>query len=493
MPGCASAQIEDGKKIAAVMTSTKVLLVELNEINWSVIDRLIAERGAPFLPNICKLKRGGTWGSPVALEQPPHLDPWVTWVTVHTGVTQAVHGAKVLEQDAATLSAKRSWEYAAEAGHSIGVFGSIGAYPPSPVDGFVVPGPFAPGDETFPKELEPIQSLNRRHTQAHGGSRAGDSLIGMIKSGWQLMSLGLKPATCVSIAQQLVRERIERHAGWRRVMLQPLVNYDFFARLYRRRRPVFATWHSNHAAHFMHHYWRAWNDSNFLTKGPEDERASYGEAVPLGYKLCDELLGRFMRLIDHGTVLVVCSSMGQQPFVSAAYRDGKVIVRFNDIQRFLQQVGAEGVTEVVPTMVPQVNLRVPDRALRARLASRLREILRIVNGKSEVAMVVDETGEILTVTPLGLSERASGVTYAFPGGMGVWKLEDLFAMDTPTVKQGMHHPDGLFIAYGRGIAAGKQLGACTNLDIAPTLLSLLGVPIPKAMSGRVLLSVGGSV
>jgi arylsulfatase A-like enzyme len=51
----------------------------------------------------------------------------------------------------------------------------------------------------------------------------------------------------------------------------------------------------------------------------------------------------------------------------------------------------------------------------------------------------------------------------------------------------MHHPDGLFIAYGKGIAAGRQLGACTNLDIAPTLMSLLGVPIPKAMSGRVLL------
>jgi hypothetical protein len=472
--------------------ATKVLLVELNEINWSVIDRLIVERGVKFLPHFCQLKAGGTWGTPVALEKPPHLDPWVTWVTVHTGVTQDVHGAKVLEQDAATFSAKRSWEYAVEAGRSIGVFGSLGAYPPSPVNGFVVPGPFAPGDDTFPRELEPIQSLNRRHTRAHGGSRRADSLAEMIKSGWQLLRLGLRPSTCARIVQQLVREQFDRHAGWRRVNLQPLVNYDFFAALYRRERPAFATWHTNHAAHFMHHYWRAWSDAGFLTKGPDDERANYGDALPLGYQLCDELLGRFMRLIDSDTVLVVCSSMGQQPFVNAAYRDGKVIVRFKDIHGFLQRIRAEGVTEVVPTMVPQVNLRVPDTALRAKLATRLRESMRTVNGKTAKGFAVDETGEILTVTPLGLDGRSSAITYQFPGVSDVCKLEELFAMDAPTVKQGMHHPDGLFIAYGQGIAAGKQLRACTNLDIAPTLLSLLGVPVPKAMSGRVLLSVAAT-
>jgi predicted AlkP superfamily phosphohydrolase/phosphomutase len=468
-------------------TSTKVLLLEFNEISWSVIDRLLAERGEGFLPNICRLRNQGSWGTSVALEQPPLLDPWVTWVTVHTGVSQAVHGAKVLEQDAATVGAKRSWEYAAEAGHSIGVFGSIGAYPPPQVNGFVVPGPFAPGDDTFPRELKPIQSLNRRHTHAHGGSRRNDSVFEMLKAGSQLLRLGLRPATCARIASQLARERANRRAAWRRVMLQPLVNYDFFAELYRRQRPTFATWHTNHAAHYMHHYWRAWSDSGFLSKGPEDERAVYGEAVPLGYKLCDELLGRFLGLIDKDTVLVLCSSMGQQPFVNAAYREGKAIVRFKNIQRFLQQIDAEGVTETVPTMVPQVNLRVPDPILRTKLAARIREIVRTVDGKAQKGIVAEETGEILTVTPLSLSERASNVTYKIPGVENLCRLEDLFAMDAPTVKQGMHHPNGLFIAYGKGVPEGLQLGTCTNLDIAPTLLSLLGVPIPKVMNGRVLL------
>jgi hypothetical protein len=470
------------------MSKKKVLFIELNEISWPVIDQLIADRGTAFLPHFHKLRQEGVWGAPTALEQPPHLDPWVTWVTVHTGVTQEIHGAKVLEQDASTVLAKRIWEYVAEAGYAVGVFGSIGAYPPRPLDGFVVPGPFAPGDDTFPEDLAPIQSLNRRHTRAHGGSQHQESVLDLVRSGRQLLRLGLRPSTCAAIALQLLRERFNRNLSWRRVILQPLVNYDFFANLYRKQRPAFATWHTNHAAHYMHHYWRAWNPTGFMTPGPADERRRYGEAVPLGYEICDRLLGKFMRLIEADTVLVVCSSMGQQPFVKAAYRDGKVIVRLSNVDRFLALIDAQGVTEVVPTMVPQINLRIPDPSRRGALRQRIANAVRHVNGRTEPALAVDETGEILTVTPLGLAERVAGITYEFPDIAAMFPLEEVFAMDAPTVKQGMHHPDGVFIAYGKDIGGSRQLGPCTNLDIAPTILSLMGIRVPDSMSGRVLIA-----
>jgi arylsulfatase A-like enzyme len=238
----------------------------------------------------------------------------------------------------------------------------------------------------------------------------------------------------------------------------------------------------------MHHYWRAWNPVGFMTPGPDDERKKYGEAVPLGYQVCDRLLGKFIRLMDDDTVLVICSSMGQQPFVNAAYRDGKVIVRLKDVERFLAAIAAEGVTEIVPTMVPQINLRIPDPAQRQLVGERIMNAVRHVSGRTEKAMAVAETGELLTVTPLGLAQRAANITYQFPGIAPVFPMEDLFTMDAPTVKQGMHHPDGIFIAYGKGICAGRQLGPCTNLDIAPTILSLMGIAVPPLMSGRVLVT-----
>lgn len=471
-------------------TKQKVLLLEFNEINWAVVDRLIEERGPRFLPNFVRLREQGAWAVQSAVERPPLLDPWITWVTLHTGVSPAVHGASVLEQDSETITAKRTWQYVAEAGRSVGVFGSISAYPPKPLRGFMVPGPFAPSDDTYPKALEPVQAINRRYTQAHNKTSKAPGPMESLRSGLKLLQLGLRPSTCVRIAAQLVRERISPHMRWRRVSLQPLLNFDFFAKLYREERPDFATWHSNHAAHYMHHYWRAWDDSKFQTKAPADERQKYGEAVPFGYQLCDELLGRAFKLIDDQTVLVIASSMGQQPYVSEKYDQGKIVVRVKSIDALLGVLGKEGVAEVIPTMVPQWNLVVPDAARRQALKQQIEGVRRIVGAVSEAGFSVSETGHTLTITPMGLARKVAGIEYVFPGTEGHPQarlpMDDLFAMDTPTVKQGMHHINGILAFYGKSIKPGTSLPPCTNLDVAPTLLSMMGLGLPAVMEGRVL-------
>lgn len=467
----------------------KVLLLEFNEIHWGVIDRLIAQRGEAFLPNFSKLRREGAWGVQSAVERAPLLDPWITWVTLHTGVPPQVHGASVLEQSSETITAKRTWQYASEAGRSVGVFGSISAYPPQPVDGFMVPGPFAPGNETHPRRLQAIQEINRSQTQAHAGARQAPRLGRQLSIGLDLLKLGLRLPTIGRIAGQLVRERREPHQRWQRVCLQPRLNFDIFAAQHKRTRPDFATWHSNHAAHFMHHYWRAWDDSAFPMKASAEEKARYGEAVPLGYRLCDQLIGEALQLLDDQTVLVIASSMGQQPFISDRYAAGKIVVRIQDIEALLALAGRDGITEVVPTMVPQWNLTIPDPARRAALQRFFEQVSRHQGTQSQSGFAVQATHDQLTITPLGLARHDEPVHYEFVLADGQRKrvpLAALFATDTPTVKQGMHHIDGLLMFYGHGVRRGVRLPDCTNLDVAPTLLSLLGVPVPDAMHGQVL-------
>jgi hypothetical protein len=40
---------------------------------------------------------------------------------------------------------------------------------------------------------------------------------------------------------------------------------------------------------------------------------------------------------------------------------------------------------------------------------------------------------------------------------------------------------GLLVAYGRGVGRGLKLGRVSSLSIAPTVLRLLGLPIPAQM------------
>ncbi|HVJ81017.1 MAG TPA: alkaline phosphatase family protein [Planctomycetia bacterium] len=50
---------------------------------------------------------------------------------------------------------------------------------------------------------------------------------------------------------------------------------------------------------------------------------------------------------------------------------------------------------------------------------------------------------------------------------------------------GHHRPDGVFFAYGKRIANGKWLEDARLLDLAPTILHLVGLPIPTDMDGVV--------
>jgi hypothetical protein len=51
---------------------------------------------------------------------------------------------------------------------------------------------------------------------------------------------------------------------------------------------------------------------------------------------------------------------------------------------------------------------------------------------------------------------------------------------------GCHRREGIFIAAGPGIHAGVELPEASILDLAPTILHLLGEAVPPVMDGRVL-------
>jgi predicted AlkP superfamily phosphohydrolase/phosphomutase len=55
--------------------------------------------------------------------------------------------------------------------------------------------------------------------------------------------------------------------------------------------------------------------------------------------------------------------------------------------------------------------------------------------------------------------------------------------------QGRHRPTGVFLAAGPGIRHGGRIQGAQIVDVAPTVLYALGLPIPEDMDGRPLLEI----
>ena len=56
-------------------------------------------------------------------------------------------------------------------------------------------------------------------------------------------------------------------------------------------------------------------------------------------------------------------------------------------------------------------------------------------------------------------------------------------------KSGSHRDNGIFLAEGPDVLAGKTINGARIIDVAPTILHLLGVPTPADMDGRALIEV----
>lgn len=459
----------------------KVLLLEINEITWNLIDPLIAKGK---LPTFARLKREGTWASPMSVDLPPQLDPWITWTTVYTGRTQAEHNVFHLQQPPETINAKRIWEICRENNLKTGIYASIGTYPPpSNGDGFQIPDTFAPDAATFPAELSPIQKLNLTYTRSVRLPNDEDGLMFKAKLGAQLLKLGLSVKTCAKIARQLAREKVNPKTRWQRVVLQPMANFDFFSQLYRRHQPDFASFHTNSVAHYQHTYWKAMQPEVFPQETTQEERETYGNAIEFGYQAAEDLVKRAIKLCDENTVLVIASSMGQKPYI-AELEKGKRIGQLRSLDKLVEILDVTEV-EALATMSDQFNLYPKTAA--AKQAAKERLTAAYIDNPARPMFTVHEMEEFLTVTLKAHDETHEDSNCVFPhrNGSGTFRHEDL-VYQTGMSKSGCHDPVGMMILHGAGIKKGGHITESNNLDIAPTLLNILDVPVPPEMKGRIL-------
>jgi len=472
--------------VSAKAAARRLLLVELNELTWSLIDPLIKRKK---LPTFEWLKRHGVWAAPMSVDLESQLDPWITWTTVYTGRPQKEHNVYFLDQDHDSIMAERIWEICSRSGKKIGVYGSLCSWPPQPVNGFCVPDTFARDASTYPEYLRSIQELNLTYTRSIRLPMDQDTLWFKAKLGLDLVRLGLSATTVSRIAKQLAIERLKPETRWRRVLLQPYTNFDFFSRLYRRCRPDFATFHTNHVAHLMHTYWKAMQPGLFepLTTTP-DEIEHYGRAIEEGYVSADRLLKSLLSLIDDDAVLMIASSMGQQPFLNLRkYKGGKKIRQMKSLPRLLRILGVHGQVEAVSMMSDQFNIYAESEPALDTVYRLLKSaFVEVENGRMPMFFLQRNGGSIcVSLMPDEVITASSECRFPDAPGSPSYVYEDLVQL-TGQVKSGCHHPEGILIIYGPGIRRGGRIEECNNLDLAPTMLTLMGIPLPDEMQGRVL-------
>ncbi|GAC1342610.1 MAG: hypothetical protein NVS2B9_07160 [Myxococcales bacterium] len=454
----------------------RVVLLELNELSPSLVDRFIGEGR---LPAFQQLRSESHLYVTESAERAPFLDPWVEWITVHSGLDYADHQILNLG-DGHRLGVPNLWDYVCRDGGTAWVCGSMNISYAKPLRGAVLPDPWAFGVDPSPESLRPYFSFVRHqvldHTNPEACFRAQDYLSFLRF----MVSRGLRFGTCATIARQLAREKVSKvDVRWKRATLLDALQMDVFRSLYRELKPDLATFFSNSTAHFQHLYWRNLDPTPFKLKPTAAEQAAYSAAIRTGYENHDRLIRDAVQLAGKDAVIIFCSALSQQPCVSFDDEGGKHLYRPRNFDAFVAACGVADARSTAPDMAERFQVLFDSEVA----AGAAREQLDSATYRGRKLLLVAPNGKQLMINcslydDVDQGGNIEGRGFSIPFRKAFYQMEG--------IKSGMHHPTGLFWIRLPEREHRVFADAVPLNRVAPTVLSMYGLRKPPHMRGDAL-------
>lgn len=310
----------------------RTILLGLNELNFDYI-KYYANKGK--LPNFKYLFDNFQVFETISEKKHELLEPWIQWVTVHTGKNYADHKIFRLGDITESNSLNQIFEYLEEKGATVGAISPFNADNRLKNPEFFVPDPWTKtkvsGNWLIKGLYEAIhQSVN---DNANGKLRI-KTIITLI-----IALLRYVPFSRLFDYLKLINER--KLPGVKAIILDNLLA-DVFISLDNSKKPIFSNLFLNSGAHIQHHY--LFNSIAYKGNLKNPEWYCQSAYDPLSKVLIhyDKIIGRLLKQCDR---IIIATGLHQQPHKHMTF-----YWRINKHAEFLKKIGVVNFIEVIPRM-----------------------------------------------------------------------------------------------------------------------------------------------
>jgi hypothetical protein len=412
-----------------------VIVLEFNELCPNLMDRFIREG---HLPGFKALREQSAVYVTDAEEEPPNLEPWIQWITVHTGLAFSQHRVFDLG-DAHKLAEPRIWDRVAAAGGRVWICGSMNAtiQEPSARTHFL-PDPWSADVKPLPSgEYDLFCDLAWKYVQEHGRSSAPWRKSDYVSFLMFMLHHGLSVRTLLSAAVQIVRDIRIKELRTRRAIVLDRLQWDLFRHTWKKTRPDFSSFFLNSTAHFQHYHWRDMEPERFTNKLIAVDRHAR-DTILAGYRAMDRIVSECMALAPESAI-VLMTALSQQPLLRYEGVGGKCIFKPIEPAALMRFAGVTGSYKYAPVMAEEFHLYF-DSERDATLAEQALCALSI--GGKPLMRVRRSANEIFSGCDVISAPDPSELVHSGVGNCSAPFSELLYQADG--VKSGGHHPDGIF-------------------------------------------------
>lgn len=446
----------------------KILIIGLDGASWPVLTNLMARN---LLPNLQNFVIKGVSGP---LQSLPVTASPIVWTTIASGKTPEKHGVTEFIVTSKAVKTKRIWDIVEDFGMSVGMYGWLVTYPVKKVNGFMVPCWLTTSPQAHPDELAFIKTMELAYKGKHKVS-LGQLLSAFFAAlKWQVPVMTLF-SLCGKMIKKIVLRQLSETDYWRTRDLTLSLHMHLFEKIFQRFRPEFSAVVLTEIDNICHRYWKYFEPEKYHDI-PRTDVNKFANVIPAMYQRADDFIGRILQDVDEDTTVIVLSDHGFQALTTPQRLDPQVVLAGTPFQNRFRfwYIGAE------------VFLKALDGSAQTRqeLLVFLRDAKPI--GHALPLFEVKEKGALISLRmTMEVFDIMDWLKCPCQLGDRQQPIANLMAPDG-LFMCGQHAPEGIFLAVGKNINRGKTLTNASVLDVTPTILRLLDMPVGNDMDGKVL-------
>ena len=443
--------------------NTRLLIIGLDAATWPLLDPWIEAGKLPHIASLCQRGAKTTLHSMEPMRSPR------LWTSIATGRSPENHRVEGFFDTRAQLKAPRIFDLAQANGQRVGLMHWLVTWPVNDAFDFVVPGWMAREPDALPPALIPLQEIML--DRARGGGKPNG-----FKALWRCLQAGAGWRAVSNLARFYAYTPANEEARLAQKMIGEVrLQSGLFLALRHRYDPHIAAitfYGSDKLAHRFWHHMRPgeFPDHELPTSSP------HHDVILRYYQAADAAIGRMIEGLPADCHVVLLSDHGMKADPALP---GRFFLRTHEL---LKALNLE--KHFRATLVQGRILLEPNAASDAPPRLERFEAIHWADDQQPLFTVTQEDEGIflrprLSMTahpesPLGTDRVIVVDGQRFPA----------HALFEARYFSGTHSKQGILVISGPGVRAGATFEDAHLLDIAPTLLRILGLPLSQELEGQ---------
>ena len=428
-----------------------LILVELNEINFDVVQYYIDSGiSLPSMKYIIDSEMIVTSSE----SEYKNLEPWIQWVSVHTGKEYSEHNVFRLG-DFVNSKEKQFFEQVENAGFTVGAISPMNAINNLNNPAYFIPDPWT---KTNPDKSFTSRVISESISQAVNDNAQSKLTIKTILSLIFVFFTMVRPNKYFFMIKYAFNALGK---SWRKALFLDMLLFEVHKKLYKNKNPNFSTIFLNAGAHIQHHYFfnSPYVNSEEL-KNPSWYIEEKFDPILEMLVVYDELIAEFLK--KQNTEIIIATGLSQIPNTNT-----KSYYRLKNHKKFLDNIGINYLN-VIPRMTRDflISFKSPEEA---KIAQDLLSSI-LVDSEKKLFEEIDNRGKDIFVV-LTYSKEIKSDTYINVAG----KQINLFdKVSFVAVKNGVHCGKG-YSYFSKGLSTLKPRTNSHVLNINKTVLDYFGI------------------